>query len=80
MARPELKQRVELIAPVEDPELRQRCIRILEDAGRDNRLAWELDAEGHYRIRRAAESEEEVNFHEMLMKQARKRAKQDKLL
>jgi polyphosphate kinase len=75
-----LKQRVELVAPIEDPELRQRCIRILEDAQRDNRLAWELDAEGHYYLRRAAESEAEVDFHEKLMKQARKRAKQDKLL
>ena len=75
-----LKQRVELIAPIEDPELRQRCIQILEDAQRDNRLAWELDAEGYYRLRRAAEADEEYNFHEMLMKQARKRAKQDKLL
>jgi polyphosphate kinase len=75
-----LKQRVELIAPIDDPELRQRCIQILEDAGRDNRLAWELDAEGHYRLRRAAEDAEEINFHELLMKQARKRAKRDKLL
>jgi polyphosphate kinase len=75
-----LKQRVELIAPIDDPELRQRCIQILEDAGRDNRLAWELDAEGHYRLRRAAEDAEEVNFHELLMKQARKRARRAKLL
>jgi polyphosphate kinase len=75
-----LKQRVELVAPIEDPELRQRCIQILEDAQRDNRLAWELDAEGYYHIRRAAEADQEVEFHEMLMKQARKRAKQDKLL
>jgi polyphosphate kinase len=75
-----LKERVELITPVEDPDLRQRCIDILEDARRDNRLAWDLDAEGYYRLRRAAEDDEEYNFHEMLMKQARKRAKQDKLL
>jgi polyphosphate kinase len=75
-----LKQRVELIAPIEDPDLRRRCIQVLEDAGRDNRLAWELDAEGHYRLRRAAEDAEEVNFHELLMKQARKRAKRAKLL
>jgi polyphosphate kinase len=75
-----LRQRVELVAPIEDPELRQRCIQILEDAGRDNRLAWELDAEGHYRLRRAAEDAEEINFHELLMKQARKRARRDKQL
>jgi polyphosphate kinase len=73
-----LKQRVELITPIEDPELRQRCIQILEDAMSDNRLAWDLDAEGYYRLRRPPENGEELNFHEMLMKQARKRAKQDK--
>jgi len=75
-----LKERVELITPIEDPELRQRCIEVLEDAQLDNRLAWELDADGHYHLRRAAEDEKEYNFHEMLMKQARKRAKKDKLL
>jgi polyphosphate kinase len=75
-----LKERVELIAPVEDAELRQRCIQILDDAMRDNRLAWELDAEGHYRLRRPPEDGDELDFHEMLMKQARKRAKQDKTL
>jgi len=75
-----LMQRVELIAPIEDPDLRQRCIHILEDAMGDNRLAWELDAQGRYRLRQAAVTDEENNFHEMLMKQARKRAKQDKLL
>jgi polyphosphate kinase len=73
-----LMERVELITPVEDPELRQRCIQILDDAMRDNRLAWELDVEGHYRLRRPPGDGEELNFHEMLMKQARKRAKQDK--
>lgn len=75
-----LKERVELVAPVEDPELRQRCIEILEDAMRDNRLAWDLDVDGHYLLRRPPGDGDELNFHEMLMKQARKRAKQDKLI
>ncbi|MGD2077565.1 MAG: polyphosphate kinase 1, partial [Chloroflexota bacterium] len=74
-----LKERVELIAPIENPELRQRCIQILDDALLDNRLAWDLVADGDYRLRYPPENGEEFNFHEMLMKQARKRAKKDKL-
>ena len=75
-----LKDRVELIAPIEEPVLRERLIQVLEDALGDNRLAWELDAEGYYRLRQPADGESVSNFQELLMKQARKRAKQDRLL
>ena len=75
-----LQDRVELIAPIEEPMLRDRLIQILEDAMSDNRLVWELGAEGYYQLRQAADGETERNFHELLMKQARKRAKQDKIL
>jgi len=75
-----LKDRVELITPIEQPELRERLIAILNDALRDNRLAWELDAEGTYRLRKRADGEPERNFHERLMKQAHKRAKMARLL
>lgn len=74
-----LQDRVELITPIEEPALRERLIQILEDAMSDNRLAWDLDAEGYYRLRQAADGETERNFHELLMKQARKRAKEDKI-
>lgn len=74
-----LQDRVELITPIEEPALRERLIQILEDAMSDNRLAWDLDAGGYYRLRQAADDETERNFHELLMKQARKRAKEDKI-
>jgi polyphosphate kinase len=74
-----LEDRVELITPIEEPALRERLIQILEDAMSDNRLAWDLDAEGYYRLRQAADGVTERNFHELLMKQARKRAKEDKI-
>jgi polyphosphate kinase len=70
-----LKQRVELITPIEEPELQERLIQNLEDALNDNRLAWELEADGTYRLRRPDREETVLNFHETLMKQARKRAK-----
>jgi polyphosphate kinase len=75
-----LQDRVELITPIEEPRLRERLIQILEDSLSDNRLAWDLDAEGYYRLRQAADGETERNFHELLMKQARKRAKEDRIL
>ena len=75
-----LKDRVELIAPIGQPALRERLIAVLDDALRDNRLAWELDAEGTYRLRSQADGEPERNFQEKLMKQAHKRAKTARLL
>lgn len=70
-----LNRRVELITPIEEPELRDRLIGILEDGLSDNRLAWELQATGEYQLRHPDEDENERNFHEMLMKESRKRAK-----
>jgi len=70
-----LNDRVELITPIEDPDLQQRLIQILEDALSDNRLAWDLDADGNYVLRHPESPETERNFHEILMKQASKRSK-----
>ncbi len=69
-----LNERVELTTPVEEPELQQRLVQILEDAQQDNRLAWDLDVEGHYCLRHPAENEPERNFHQMLMAHALDRA------
>lgn len=70
-----LHSRVELVAPIEEPALQERLIRILEDALTDNRLAWDLDGDGHYLLRRPPPGEPEREFHRRLMKQASKRAK-----
>ena len=70
-----LNDRVELITPIEDAALQQHLIQILEYALSDNRLAWDLDAEGNYVLRRPESPDTERNFHEILMKQASRRIK-----
>jgi polyphosphate kinase len=73
-----LRERVELITPIEQPELKQRLIDLLADAMADNRLAWDLDGNGRYRLRRPADDESERNIHDILMRQARRRAKESR--
>ena len=72
-----LDERVELIAPIEAPDQQQRLIRILYDALGDNRLAWDLDANGHYVQRRPKPGEPERNFHETLMNQSMASVRED---
>ncbi|MBN1965972.1 MAG: polyphosphate kinase 1 [Anaerolineae bacterium] len=69
-----LNDRVELITPIEEPELKQRIVGMLDDAMHDNRLAWELDSEGYYVLRHPGEDRVR-NFHETLMRQALKRTR-----
>lgn len=70
-----LHDRVELITPITDPALQERLGDILHEALHDNRLAWDLYADGQYVLRRPAEGEAEREFHHILMRQAAKRAK-----
>jgi polyphosphate kinase len=70
-----LNERVELVTPIEEPELQQRLIDTLELALTDNRLAWDLASNGRYTLRYPPENESSINFHKALMKQAKKRAK-----
>jgi polyphosphate kinase len=71
-----LNSRVELITPIEVPALRERIIQILMEALSDNRLAWDLDANGNYVLLHPKPGEETRNFQKILMKQALKRAKE----
>jgi polyphosphate kinase len=41
-------RRVEAVAPVETPRLRERLRSLLQTCLDDNRQAWELDLDGHY--------------------------------
>ncbi|HEU4882197.1 MAG TPA: polyphosphate kinase 1 [Longimicrobium sp.] len=69
-----LNERVETMAPVLDPGLRERIVEILHYALNDNRLAWDLRSDGRYVQRRPAPGEPEVNYQEMLMRDAHARS------
>ncbi|HHY58268.1 MAG TPA: polyphosphate kinase 1 [Chloroflexi bacterium] len=69
-----LTRRVELAVPVTDPALQQQLIDILQAALNDNRSAWELDAEGYYRLRLPAANEEVREFQPQMMEAARRRS------
>jgi polyphosphate kinase len=73
-----LVERVELVTPIEEPELQQRLIKLLDDALNDNYLAWELGSDGRYTLRYPGPGEKTRDFHKSLMKQTRKRAKKAK--
>jgi polyphosphate kinase len=53
-----LESRVEVLAPVEDPALRQELGVILDIQMNDQRSAWEMTADGEYLQRRAEGGEE----------------------
>jgi polyphosphate kinase len=65
-----LNSRVELITPVEDADLQQKLVHILDLALADNRLAWDVDGDGQYRLRMPAPDEPTRNFHDTLMQEA----------
>ncbi|WP_420127591.1 polyphosphate kinase 1 [Longimicrobium sp.] len=69
-----LNERVETMAPVLDAALRERIVEILHYALNDNRLAWDLRSDGRYVQRRPAPGEPEVNYQEMLMRDAHTRS------
>ncbi len=46
-----LDRRVEAVVPVEDPSQHERLRTLLETCLTDNRQAWDLDADGHYKQR-----------------------------
>ncbi len=68
-----LVRRVELAVPVTEPALQQQLIDILQAALIDNRSAWELDADGYYRLRMPAPDDEVREFQVIMMEKARER-------
>lgn len=66
--------RVEVVTPVEDRAARDRIWEALQTMINDQRLAWDLDGEGHYHQRRPRTPEEEIGCHDLLAEKARLRA------
>ena len=67
-----LDSRVEVHAPVENPELRQELRLILDVQFADTRSAWDMDADGNYR-QRVPEDESAKGAQETLIGVAEKR-------
>ncbi|MDT8441916.1 MAG: polyphosphate kinase 1 [Desulfuromonadales bacterium] len=69
-----LEHRVEVVAPVEDPQLRQELLSMLEIQLNDRRNAWEMQADGSYRQRTPAENDEPRGSQEQLIARAARRS------
>jgi polyphosphate kinase len=67
-----LDNRVEAVTPVESKELCGQLRRILEVCLSDNRLAWELQSDGHYLQRLPLESGREKNSQKYFARKAAK--------
>jgi polyphosphate kinase len=65
-----LNERVETLVPVMDSALRGRLIDVLHYALNDNRLSWELNSDGQYVQRRPQPGEPEVNYQDVLIRDA----------
>jgi len=72
MMRRNLESRVEVHAPVEDPELRQELRLILDVQFADQRSAWEMQPDGSY-LQRQPEDEHAKGAQDTLMGVAEKR-------
>jgi len=70
-----LNERVEIIVPVLDAGLKDRIANLLHTALSDNRLAWELQSDGQWIQRTPGEGGEEINYHELLMRDATERSR-----
>jgi polyphosphate kinase len=72
MMRRNLESRVEVHAPVEDPELRQELRLILDVQFADQRSAWDMQSDGSY-VQRQPDEEHAKGAQEILMGVAEKR-------
>jgi polyphosphate kinase len=68
-----LDDRVEVIVEIQKKRLGARLQRILDFSLSDQASAWELDAEGIYRLRNAGNSDQINGTHQLFMDRARRR-------
>ena len=71
-----LDHRVEAVAPVEDPAIREQLRFILEIMLADNRRAWEMSADGSYEQRRPGD-DPTYDTQAILMEQTRRAAERE---
>ena len=68
-----LESRVEIVTPVEKPDLRVRLREILEVQLSDQRSAWDMQADGTYRQRRPVDGQDCRSAQEILIELAAQR-------
>lgn len=62
-----LEERIEALVRIKDPGNRTRLLELLDMALSDNRLAWDMDADGRYTLRRPLPGDEVRAYHDQLM-------------
>ncbi|GAB6042561.1 polyphosphate kinase 1 [Endothiovibrio diazotrophicus] len=75
-----LESRVEVVAPVESPALRERLRNILDTQLNDRRGAWEMDTDGNYHQRMPEEGGEQRHSQQILLEEAEARLHEAKRL
>jgi polyphosphate kinase len=70
-----LDHRLEVVVPIEDPELQQRLRSFFDVVLADNSTAWELQGDGQWKRLRPKKDEPARSTHAVLMKSARPRAR-----
>jgi len=70
-----LDHRLEIVAPIEDPELQQRLRSFFDVVLADNASAWELQGDGQWKRLHPKKDEPARGTHAVLMKSARPRAR-----
>ena len=70
-----LASRIEVLAPVEDPELQERIRFILDVQMGDRRNAWEMQPDGSYVQRQPLEEGESLGAQELLVRWTERRQK-----
>ncbi|MCB1808453.1 MAG: RNA degradosome polyphosphate kinase, partial [Candidatus Competibacteraceae bacterium] len=68
-----LESRVEVVTPIEAPELRAELRNMLDIQLNDHRSAWDMLEDGSYRQRQPRTEEEQLSCHQRLMAHAEKR-------
>lgn len=75
-----LESRVEILAPVELPELRARLRMVLDSHDRDQRHAWEMQPDGSYLQRQPTGEEDQQGLHQLLIDHAERAAREARRL
>jgi polyphosphate kinase len=63
--------RVEVVAPVEDKQAREKIWESLQAMLNDRRQTWDMDAQGDYRLRQPQSPAEEIGVHDLLCEKTR---------